>query len=97
MFLGHTRLVRWLDAYIDGMRNRIERMSPRPVLPGPFSRGGSIINAIVCTLIGVFGIASAFDGRPAAVGMIVPVVFLEIVFVRICIRAQRGDFDEPTR
>ena len=84
--------MKWLDAYIDGMRRGTARMNVMPAV-GPFSRGGSLVNVIMCSAITLFGMWFALTETTFAVFFVLIGLALTAVFVRIHIRARRGDFD----
>lgn len=61
---------------------------------GPYSRVGSVFNVILCAgLAGVF-LWTALNEQPPGYGGVIFLGVLEVIFVRVCIRTFRGDFDD---
>lgn len=88
--------MRWLDLYIDQLhRSSSEWTAPMRRLEdfGPFGRVGSVANALLCAGLGVVFVVMGFSGQPFGAAPVILPIALEVVFVRICIRAFRGDFD----
>ena len=61
---------------------------------GPFSRRGSIVNALGCTILVAVGIAVAVSLGDT--GLLINVVFLEVVFVAIAIIVWTRRPTQPT-
>lgn len=82
--------------YIDHLyQSTMERIfGSRSLDLGPFSRIGGVGNVVICGVIGVVALWSGITGQPAAHGGAVIAGAMEVMFVRVCIRAFRGDFDE---
>ena len=60
----------------------------------PYTRIGSVFNVVFCAGLAVFFLWTGLNDKPPGyVGMIFPAL-LEVIFVRVCIRAFRGDFDD---
>jgi len=61
---------------------------------GPYSRVGAVFNVILCGgLAGVF-LWTALTDQPPGYGGVIFASALEVIFVRVCIRTFRGEFDE---
>jgi phosphatidylglycerophosphate synthase len=64
---------------------------------GPYSRVGSIVNAVFCSAMvlggGTFALLSGEVPIPFLVVWLAIGVFLMVTFIRIAIRAHRGDYD----
>lgn len=91
-------IMSWLDALIDGMRRMTYRLLPWSPFGlvtslGPFSRVGSIGNVVICSGLVVTSVVVGVADEPFAVATLLPTALMEAVFVRIAIRAWRGDFD----
>lgn len=80
-----------IDAFIDQLHGRVSLIATTRF--GPFSRAGSILNVVICGLLVIFMVASVVNGSPAAITGVVIGLVLGALFVRISIRALRGDFD----
>ena len=86
--------VRWLDWYIDGIqRSALTGALGRLHEVGPFGRIGSVINVAFVAVAGVAGLVTGFTGASPGFAFAVFAVVFEIVFVRVAVRAFRGDFD----
>ena len=82
-----------IDNYIDRLAaSGMSTVRGRLAKFGPFGRVGSIFNVVFCGLLVVFGLVLGFMGEPTGFFLSVGIV-MEIVFVRVAIRARRGDFD----
>jgi hypothetical protein len=87
--------VRWLDLYIDHLHQSSMKWGVGSLLDlGPFSRVGSVGNVIICGAIGVGTLLTGITGQPEAYAVAGVAALLDVVFVRVCVRAFRGDFDE---
>lgn len=92
--------MKWLDSAIDALRRSTLRLSPSHLqwmldAFGPYSRVGSIVNAVICGGLAVFAtVLLAVSGQPEAIIFLVLGSVLWLVFVRIAVRANRGDFDD---
>ncbi len=88
--------MKWLDLYIDGIHDGIQRWAPMNALTvavGPFSVVGSLINALFCGVLFVGGASMLVIGEGLGLPMLVVAAAMEVVFVRVHVRARRGDFD----
>jgi hypothetical protein len=65
---------------------------------GPYSRVGSIVNAVFCSVMvlggGTIALLSGEVPIPFLVVWLGIGVFLMVTFIRIAIRARRGDYDK---
>lgn len=87
--------MRWLDWYIDGIDRGTFSMSLGGLGGlGPFGRVGAIFNVVVAGGLTIVGLVLGFVGEYPGFGLAVIGAALEVVFVRIAVRAFRGDFDE---
>lgn len=89
--------MRWIDLIIDRGHNQFSSMSVGSRLDfGPYSRVGSVFNVVFCAGLTVFGIWGWVTGDPGAAGGGIAAIgaALEVIFVRTCMRAFRGDFDD---
>ncbi|MFT4284374.1 MAG: hypothetical protein QM598_06010 [Protaetiibacter sp.] len=87
--------MRWLDAYIDGLHKTLPAAAPTRSF-GPFSVVGSFVNIVVCSIVVVAGFAFAVQ-QPAALSVALVGLAMLAVFIRVHVRARRGDFDIPPR
>lgn len=81
--------------YIDHLhQSSLERwVGPRLDI-GPFSRIGSVFNVVVCAAIGAGSLWTGVTGQAPAYFVVIFTGVLEVIFVRVCVRAFRGDFDD---
>lgn len=87
--------MRWLDLYIDGMhRSSVAWGVGSRIAIGPFSRVGSIINVVFCAVVAVGGLWAGITGQAPGFVTAAFASVIEVVLVRICIRAFRGDFED---
>jgi hypothetical protein len=86
--------MRWLDRYIDGMYANAWKIGALAAF-GPFGRLGSIVNVLICAGIGILLVGMGLNGQGFGFAALAFPIALEIVFLRTCFRAFRGDFDEP--
>lgn len=87
---GHTHCVRWLDDYIDQMRERLPLFG---AVSPPFTRIGSIFNAVMSSAgVAVF-VYLALTDSPFFLVFSLGAAALATTFIRIAVRAQRGDFE----
>lgn len=87
--------VRWLDRYIDHTyRVSVEWTVGSRLDFGPFSRIGSVFNVVFCAAAVIFTLWTGLTGQTAGFVAVAFLAVLEIVFVRVCFRAFRGDFDD---
>lgn len=88
---GHVKL---LDAFVDGIYlNHLTSENRLTYTFGPFSLAGSLMNVIVCCAL-VVG-ASVIGFQQSGIGFFIPAaigVVLLAVFIRVHVRARRGDF-----
>jgi len=93
-FRHHVR-VRWLDLFIDYLHlSYADRAVGVRFDIGPFSRVGSMFNALVSVALGAITLWTGITGETTAyIGAVVAGV-LAVTFVRVCVRAFRGDFDD---
>lgn len=92
--------MRWLDVYIDRMRESTATWTGGFVAElGPYSRVGSVVNVLMCAGIGVAFLVTGLGGGSFGLAPLIIPIALEMLFVRVCVRAFRGDFDdeEPPR
>jgi len=86
--------VKLLDAFIDGIYlNHLTSENRLTYTFGPFSLVGSLMNVIVCCAL-VVG-ASVIGFQQSGIGFFIPAaigVVLLTVFIRVHVRARRGDF-----
>lgn len=61
---------------------------------GPFSRIGATFDVVFCGAVGVITLWTGITGQVPGYAVAIVAGVLEIVFVRVCIRSFRGDFDE---
>lgn len=61
---------------------------------GPYTRVGSVFNVVLCAGLAVFFLWTGLNGKPPSYGGVIFLAMLEVLFVRVCIRAFRGDFDD---
>src|SRR5215207_3519839 len=61
---------------------------------GPYSRAGSVANVILCAAFAVICLATGLTGVAPGYGAAILLGVLEVFFVRVCVRAFRGDFEE---
>lgn len=86
--------MRWLDWMIDfGYTNSPGWVGGALADLGPYGRVGSVVNVLVCAGIGVALVVTGLSGSAFGVAPALFAAALEVVFVRTCIRAFRGDFD----
>jgi hypothetical protein len=87
--------VRWLDVYIDHLHQSSTEWTVGSRLDlGPFSRIGAVANVVICGSIAIVALWTGIAGQsPTYLVAVFPGV-LEVFFVRVCVRAFRGDFDE---
>ena len=83
-------MIALLDRYIDGMHRATFATGGRF---GPFGSIGSVINVVMCGALGAFGIVGVVRGEAPLLFLLIA-AFLETVFVRVAIRARRGDFEQ---
>ena len=76
-----------IDRYIDGIYRSVGSAG------GVFGAIGPVVNVVICGLGGIAATVGAIRGE---VSFFLPLLFvpLELLFVRILIRARRGDFTE---
>jgi uncharacterized membrane protein len=87
--------MRWLDVYIDHLHQSImERMVGCRLNLGPFSRIGATANVVICGTMAIVALWTGISGQSAAHAVAAVASVMEVVFVRVCVRAFRGDFDE---
>jgi len=83
--------MKWLDDYIDRMRERMTYI--KPVNP-QFTRIGAIFNAVVSSAIVAFGISFGINQSPFGFVFALAASAMAAMFIRIAVRALRGDFDQ---
>lgn len=88
-------LVRWLDTFIDYSHQTVaDRTVGSRFDFGPYSRAGSVANVVLCAIFAVVCIVTGANGTTLpGYGGAIFLGALEVVFVRICLRAFRGDFE----
>jgi hypothetical protein len=87
--------VRWLDVYIDHLHHSsTELMVGCRLNLGPFSRIGATANLIICGTAALVALWTGITGQWAVYVVAAVLGVFEMVFVRVCVRAFRGDFDE---
>ena len=90
----HTGPVKLLDAFINGIYlNHLTSENRLTYTFGPFSLAGSLMNVIVCSALVVGAVAIGL--QQPGVGLFIPAaigVLLLVVFIRVHVRARRGDF-----
>jgi len=82
-------MLRLIDDFIDRMHSGVGGSRGEF---GPFGSIGSVINVIFCGAMGAFATIQALTGKN--VPAFFPLVFvpLELLFIRVALRARRGDF-----
>jgi hypothetical protein len=86
--------VKWLDVYIDHEHHRsMELMGGSRWHLGPFSRIGATANVIICGTAALGALWEGITGESAVYVVAAVLGVFEVVFVRVCVRAFRGDFD----
>jgi hypothetical protein len=81
--------------YIDHLYlSSMERMVGCRLNLGPFSRIGATANVIICGTAALGALWTGITGQSAVYVVAARLGVFEVVFVRVCIRAFRGDFDE---
>lgn len=78
-----------IDRFIDSLAAQLA--GSRGV--GPFNRYGAIVNVVICGALVGLTLWMGFTESPSSFGVAVVGIALEVLFVRIMIRAWRGDFD----
>jgi hypothetical protein len=90
----HTGPVKLLDAFINGIYlNHLTSDNRLTYTFGPFSLAGSLTNVIVCSALVVGAVVIGF--QQPGIGLFIPAaigVVLLPVFIRVHVRARRGDF-----
>jgi hypothetical protein len=79
-----------LDRYIDRMHRSTSTAGGRF---GPFGAVGALVNVVMCGALGAFGAFGVVRGDAPWFFLLIA-AFLETVFVRVAVRARRGDFEE---
>jgi hypothetical protein len=86
--------VKLLDAFINGIYlNHLTSDNRLTYTFGPFSLAGSLTNVIVCSALVVGAVVIGF--QQPGIGLFIPAaigVVLLPVFIRVHVRARRGDF-----
>jgi hypothetical protein len=86
--------VRWLDVYIDHLHHSSMALMGWPLVNlGPFSGIGATANVIICGTAALGALWTGITGQPAVYPVAAVLGVFEVVFVRVCVRAFRGDFD----
>jgi hypothetical protein len=89
--------VRWLDLIIDLGYQQFSSTSVSSRFDfGPYSLVGSVFNVVFSAgliVVGIWGWVSGELGDGGA-GLAALGAALEVIFVRTCVRAFRGDFDD---
>lgn len=81
-----------LDNFIDKMAKSFPPVPGRDPRFGPFGTVGSLTNVVLGAALLVFSIVAGITSQPAYFVLGAAAVVVEIVFVRIMMRARRGDF-----
>lgn len=83
-----------LDAFINGIYlNHLTSENRLTYAFGPFSIVGSLVNVIVCSALVVGAVVIGF--QQPGIGFVIPAVIGVVVlavFIRVHVRARRGDF-----
>jgi hypothetical protein len=86
--------VKWLDLFIDGMhRNAFMNAAGSLWELGPVARIAAVANVVIAGAVLVVGVVTGIAGQAPGFGLAAFGVALEVVFVRVCVRTFRGDFD----
>ena len=83
-------MIALLDRYIDGMHRATFATGGRF---GLFGSIGSVMNIAICAALGAFGLIGVVSGEVPWFFLLI-VAFLGTVFVRVAVRARRGDFEQ---
>ena len=87
--------MRWLDAFIDFSHQAFSDSTVGSRLDfGPYSRVGAVFNVVLCAGLAAVVLWTALTDQPPGYGGVIFLGVLEVLFVRVCIRAFRGDFDD---
>jgi len=61
---------------------------------GPFTRIGSVFNVALCAGLAVVFLWTGLNDQSPGYGGVIFLSALEVLFVRVCVRTFRGDFDD---
>ncbi|MEQ1736949.1 MAG: hypothetical protein ABL886_11180 [Rhodoglobus sp.] len=81
-----------LDKFIDKMAASSRVAPGRDPKFGPFGSVGSTTNVVLGAVLLVFSVAAGLTSTPVYFVLTAAAAAMEFVFVRIMVRARRGDF-----
>lgn len=84
--------VRWADAYTDRLREHAPGRSG-----WMFSRHVAAANVVVCAAVAFVGVVAMIDAQWFGIPLLLLGGVVGAYWVRVAVRAFRGDFDDPGR